>query len=222
VGNVKNNVARVVGCEVQCYSICSGNKGILMLKLRIMLVCTLLITGFVTEGYAKKVPRKTLEEIELMEKRRFDSIILNLGAHNYLAFENSVRDLEEMGAAAVPHLVKILRDKSEKPRVHVNTIYALGRLGPKARRAVSAIIPYLRLGNKEEDFKAVSAIALGKIGKGAKDSVSHLVQLLFDVDPWVVKSARIALKRIGTEQAKRAVIDYDRLQGKKSGKNAEH
>ncbi len=171
------------------------------------------ISLFILEpAYAAKPTRKSREELQLMEKRRLEMLVNNLGAGNYGPVENAMREFEEMGEEAVPHLTAVLRDKDQEKKVHLNAIYALGRLGKDGRRGVSAIITYLR--RNDEDFKAVSAIALGKIGKSARDAVVPLSQLLFDESPWVIKSARDALLKIGTEQAQKSVADWDELQNK--------
>lgn len=161
---------------------------------------------------------KDEEEREQKEQRKLDQALNNLGTTNYVPFESAVFFFERLGARSTPHLIKLLREERDDKRLRINAIYTLGRLGDGAVRSVPILIPFLR--EEDADYRATSAIALGKIGRGAKDAVSSLNKLLYDEDEWVVESALSALERIDTEEARLVLSEYQKLKQSQEKKAA--
>lgn len=119
-----------------------------------------------------------------------DNAIALLDTSDEMMFEQAVYALERLGEEAVPSLLEELKDEDISGKKRVNIVYALGRLGPKAREAVPALLPFL--GSPEPDLRAVAAIALGKIGDPS--AIPAISPLADDDSRWVRKSAAGALK----------------------------
>src|SRR5205823_4902352 len=77
---------------------------------------------------------------------------------------------------------------------------ALGKMGPKAKAAVPALIDALK--DKKDRVRRFSAKALGDVGPEAKAAVPALIEALRDDQ--VRAMAGYALKRIDPEAAKKA------------------
>jgi len=105
--------------------------------------------------------------------------------------------LAALGAPAVPRLIDAL--KYEKFRVDV--VYALGRIGPAAAPATSALAKLVDDKNSRVAHEAI--IALGNIGPAAKDAVQALVRALNQADDRALNFAAIAfaLGKIGPAAA---------------------
>src|SRR5262249_31211045 len=76
----------------------------------------------------------------------------------------------------VADLTKALAGKDEKERE--KAAEALGRLGPKAKAAVPALVKLLKAGTPAQREQAVRA--LGKMGPAAREAVPALLQALRD------------------------------------------
>lgn len=100
--------------------------------------------------------------------------------------------------AAVPHLQKLLSEKSASIRTHVAS--SLGDIGPGARDAVDALA--LALEDRDETVRRESAEALGKIGPAAKSAIPALLNALADDKNSVTMHAARALGRIGSDAVK--------------------
>ena len=114
-------------------------------------------------------------------------------------WENPENWSEEKIIREIPALIRALKDE-EWWKVRWNAAEALGRIGPEAKQAVSALAQALTDGYS--DVRQSAAEALGQIGPAA---VAALIQALKDEEWWKVRqSAAEALGRIGPE-AKAAV-----------------
>ncbi len=153
--------------------------------------------------------KKTAEQMKL------DQALRDLGSSNPEAIEKSVQYFENMDETASIHLTRHLRNNRDDKRIRENAIYVIGRLGKKGEQAVPTLISFLR--SEDADTRAVTAIALGKMGRGAKAAVDDLARLQFDGDKWVSQNAHKALVRIGTSKAKRIVRKFEELQDSKKG-----
>src|SRR5260370_5390782 len=104
--------------------------------------------------------------------------------------------LVKYGAAAVPALIKVLEDSSPVARGHAP--HALGRIGPKAEKAVPELAKTMMRDGKLMGTEAVpaseAAIALGKIGQA---SVPALIEALKNDSDHIRGLAAGALKEIG-------------------------
>jgi HEAT repeat protein len=110
----------------------------------------------------------------------------------------------DKGKPAVPELVKILLDKSEKRRATF-AAWALGAIGPDAKEAVPALMKaadmkYDDVGKtwKPWYIHGFIAWALGKIGPEAKESVPTLVKIMGGPCQRSQPAATWALGRMGT------------------------
>jgi len=92
----------------------------------------------------------------------------------------------------------LLYHKSDDVRRSAAT--ALGNIGPKAEKAVPALIQALK--DKHEFVRYYAAIALGKIGRGAEKAVPALIEALKDKDKWVRFYAAVALRDLGPKAGK--------------------
>jgi NADH dehydrogenase len=111
------------------------------------------------------------------------------------AQQEAVGALSRLGQAAVPELIKALKDDDWQVRNQAAVV--LGAIGPESKAAVPALIDVLR----EEDkyFRSHGAAALGKIGREARVAVPALIKALKDHDEDVRREAAGALGRIGPE-----------------------
>ena len=181
------------------------NLVILVLILLIFLFQTEAMAGGGGGASAKAEVEETKKDIE-NEKKRIEYAINNLDVGDYQSSEIAMYKFEQMAEDAVPYLVKEIRNKDISDRKLSNIIYVLGRIGSKAKASVPLLIPHLR--HKNNDIRAVTTIALGKIGKGAKDAVPHLVKLQYDPSNWISESAQKALQRIKTKEAIKGFKDF--------------
>ncbi len=105
--------------------------------------------------------------------------------------------LEDVSLAhdAIPDLIALL--KTGSPRQRERAADELGRRGPEAKPAVSALIAALK---GPDRLKASAALALGDIGGDAKGLEKLLRPLLKSKSADVRTSAETALQRLGVEE----------------------
>jgi HEAT repeat protein len=101
----------------------------------------------------------------------------------------------EMERADVADLIKSLGDADAA--VRMKAIDALGRIGPDAKQAAPALLPFL--GDPSAEMRGRAVVALGEIGPDAKESIPGLIKALGDTDASVRKCAVLALYGIGPE-----------------------
>ena len=107
--------------------------------------------------------------------------------------DRAVRELVEMGEAAVPSLILALKDP--EVRVRSAAAAALWGLGPKARGAVYALAE--ALGDSDNGVRLGVAMALEGVGPAASPAVPALARAVRDRDGNVRLWAAKALGRIG-------------------------
>jgi HEAT repeat protein len=122
----------------------------------------------------------------------------------------AIGKLCDLGQAAVPVLVRLLKDRDEVKRR--TAIQLLGYIGPAARIAVPALTTVLK--DSDWQLRSTAAIALGQIGAESKDVVSALAESLKDMDGDVRVCAIEALGRIGPAAAPAAAGLIERLRDK--------
>lgn len=123
--------------------------------------------------------------------------------------------LASLGAPAVPRLVDIL-EKYKELRVHV--VYTLGQMGPAAAPAADALAKLA--GDEDVHLATEAALALAKIGPGAKCAVpalsaalqkegtnAHAIVLaLGDIGPDAAATEPLLLKGMASKNSSLAVI----------------
>lgn len=140
----------------------------------------------------------------LLELLRVGDGRVRAGAASALSPEHRRRDpaLTEQTVAA---LSQALDDAM--PRVRHQAAQSLMGFGPQARAAVPPLTKLL--GDENEDVRIMAARALAAIGPDAAAAVPELLKALHDPGPGQ-DSIRHALERIGTEQARQGLADFDR------------
>jgi HEAT repeat protein len=103
-----------------------------------------------------------------------------------------------VGEAAVPVLVEGLQNEKDAV-MRMRCALALGNSGPKAVKAVPALIMALR--DEVRKVRQHTARTLGRIGPAAKEAIPGLKRVLEDPDenPAVRHNARWAVEQIGGE-----------------------
>jgi hypothetical protein len=115
--------------------------------------------------------------------------------------------LGEIGAAsepAVPLIVETVRDPRDNSQfLNVSAAEALGKIGPGAKSAVSALIVALNSDNGSGRLVTVATGALGNIGADAKTAIPALVEAMAHEDPEYKKNQAEAIGRIAQALAAR-------------------
>ncbi len=121
--------------------------------------------------------------------------------HGDLSPDTLLGTRERPGAASVPVLIEVLKDKASAAHWS-SAALAIADIGPGAREAVPALIEVL----KGPDVSAhwAAAHALGEIGPEAKEAVGALIEAIKDKNTAVHTKAVEALGKIGPN-AKAAV-----------------
>jgi HEAT repeat protein len=102
--------------------------------------------------------------------------------------------LSQLGKAAVPGLLPLLRDKKD---LQEQIVSILGRLGPDAGDAVPTLVDLLK--EAQGSLRLALIVALGDIGPAAKSAVPLLLPLLADKDEETRAKAALSLGRIAAE-----------------------
>lgn len=138
---------------------------------------------------------------EALEQMRLQQNLDNLTITNYQAFERTIYYFINLKEKAINPLIEYLKSNKKNDEIVVPTIYALGRMGPYAERAVPVIMPFLDSPNR--DIVLTSIAALGKIGKGSDRAVPQLYALASNKSDAVFSNAALtALERINTPSAR--------------------
>jgi HEAT repeat protein len=85
-------------------------------------------------------------------------------------------DFGPWGEPAIPALLDAMED--ENPFVWTNAMRAIGKVGPKATRAIPRLIHLLKAPEDEKNRSSEAARTLGEIGSAAADSAPALLELL--------------------------------------------
>ena len=89
-------------------------------------------------------------------------------------------------------------DRADRTLLRGYAIDAIALVGPSASAAIPPLIDLTRRGN--EDLRRKAAAALGAVGRGSRDAVTPLAELLtMDDSPAVRDAAAIALGKVGEE-----------------------
>jgi hypothetical protein len=150
---------------------------------------------------------------EAIEELRVEQNLDSLSNPNYIVFESSVYQWEQRGEGGVNYLIQHLKRNDDDKKIIRNVIYTIGRLGPKAARAVPILIPYLS--HKDGEIRGTAVAALGKIGKPAEKAIPQIKAVLYDENKWAKDQAIVALERIGTKEASKSIIEFKKLQAAK-------
>ncbi len=141
---------------------------------------------------------------------RMQMYLNNIGSANNVMFEKAINGLEDMGKEGIHRLIELLREEEGEREMEIHIIYALGRM----RRLGVYALPTLKryINHDDAEIRAVTANALGRIGKPASELVPQLAGLLLDDDDWVKNSAHRALESIRTRESRKALEDYKKAQ----------
>ncbi len=110
------------------------------------------------------------------------------GSLTYLAGES----LTMMGAAAVPHVLTVLKNGS--PEQRAKAVEILGAMGAEAAAAVPSIVPLLA--DEDWNLKFAADVALSEIGP-TEEGIAALVAALGGADDEAVRAAVGILARYG-------------------------
>lgn len=121
-----------------------------------------------------------------------DLLALLRGKYNYELRTEAAHALAQIGPAAVPSLVGVLKD--DDPFTRCEAARALARIGPDAAEAVRPLAEALN--DDDALIRATAAYALGEIGSAAREAVAALIGRLSDTDK-VRKEVIRALGRMG-------------------------
>jgi HEAT repeat protein len=113
------------------------------------------------------------------------------------------------GAAAVPGLIGVLRDRQAPAAVREEAADALGKIGEPVADVVSALTAALK--DDKEKVRYQAAEALRWMGPLAKEAMPALVAALKDEDARTAEKACLALARLGDALAIRPLMEA--LQG---------
>ncbi len=86
--------------------------------------------------------------------------------------------------------------KDEDEDVRAAAAYALGRIGPQAKKAIAALTEALKEKRGYGEGRSSAAEALGRIGPEAKSAIPALTELLRDEDKFVRRAAAKGLAGI--------------------------
>lgn len=115
--------------------------------------------------------------------------------------------LGQIGPAAIPYLREAL--KNDNPQVRSGAAYALGYMGPVAEDAVPALLQTMK--DEDQVVRIDAILALDKMQASSRAVVKALIRVLDeDNDDFVRLSAARVLNKIGTSEAKEAVITYNK------------
>ena len=155
---------------------------------------------------------------KLTQEQKVEKLIKKLQDQNVNARMNAVRALGKIGTPeaikavedAIPFLIQQLQSDQDK-WVRMLAAMALSAVGEGAKDAVPDLIQALQ--DQDVSVRYYAAYALGKIGQDAKDAVPALIQALQnDHNVRGRDSATIALEKIGTPEALKAVKEYQSRQ----------
>jgi len=118
-----------------------------------------------------------------------------LGDRDKEVANQAARALAQIGAAAVPEVVKALAEPS--PAVRTRALLTLGTMG---REAGAAVVPVSELLNhKDSKVRLVAGLVLGAMHEEARPAAPRLELALRDPDPQVRLVAADALYQIGPD-----------------------
>lgn len=136
---------------------------------------------------------------DALEKMKIEQDLENLSSDIYAFSENATYNFEKRGAKALSPLLEHLKNNRNNQEIVSDVIYALGRLGEKARPAVPVIASYVNFPDRDMKITAMSALA--RIGKYAEKAIPNIKKNLYSDDEWIRTVAKRTLEDIGTRSA---------------------
>jgi hypothetical protein len=112
-------------------------------------------------------------------------------------------ELRELAKQAVPKLVTLLNHPSELIRQAV--VEALGTIAEPIEVTLDGLIRGLQ--DPDAQVRFMSGLSITKLGAAAEKAVPYLAQVLDDENRYVRGHALLALRHIGSEQAKQILFD---------------
>ncbi|MFD0714828.1 HEAT repeat domain-containing protein [Paenibacillus sp. GCM10027626] len=111
-------------------------------------------------------------------------------------------ELRGEASGAVPALSALLT--SAEPAVRRTIVDALGMIGAPAKEVTAALVQCLQ--DEDVQVRFMAGLALARVGAAAADAVPALINALDDDNRYVRAHSLEALRYIGTEEAKEALI----------------
>ncbi len=139
---------------------------------------------------------KKSRQLTKNQSTKLDRALDMLNSSDHMMFEQNRWVFERLGERGVPGLMEVCNSPASSRRERINAIYILGTLGKDSSGAVPSLISILRENERDDDLKAITLLALGKIGPSARSSLPIVTRLSQDDHRWVRESAQFALKRI--------------------------
>lgn len=154
--------------------------------------------AFTPSEEAKEWVKKEKKSRQLTQNQstKLDRALDMLNSSDHMMFEQNRWVFERLGERAVPDLMEVCNSTTSSRRERINAVYLLGTLGEDSAGAVPSLISILRENERDDDLKAITLLALGKIGPSARSSIPLVTRLSQDDHRWVQESAQFALKRI--------------------------
>ncbi len=155
-------------------------------------------------GEKKKQGNFTTEDLDQMKQ----SMLLDyLSNDNYQSSEYATYYFEQKGEEGIKPLLAYMKSNEDNLKKVSAIIYTLGRVGPKAARAVPVLTKYLS--HENFDIRKTTISALGKIGKASDPAVPDIARYLDSDDAWMRQLALRSLKDIKTPQSISIATQYE-------------
>lgn len=138
---------------------------------------------------------KAAEALEQMGPAAVPALINLLRNDDHLVRIEATHILRKIGPAAVPALTDSIRDRDSRVRFHA--LVTLARMGPEAKAAIPTIAEALR--DPSWGVQAAAVLALQEMGSEAKCVIPQLVDVLGDPDPNLPVVVRRILRDMGPD-----------------------
>lgn len=121
-------------------------------------------------------------------------LVKTVADSDYQVSESAVHALRNIGTAAVPDLIQLL--KTDDPLRKANIARTLGQIKPPAKEAIPALLEALN--DRNSDVKMAVLFALGEIGSDREDIITAILGVFKEGDSLVKSHAAYVLSKIGT------------------------
>lgn len=135
-------------------------------------------------------------------------LVESLNKIDVLKAPEVVREIEAMGADAVPSLMSLMDDSD--PALRHQSIEILGRIGEDANAAIPNLVDALT--DSEAQIRRNAAWALGRIGDDAADAMPALMDTAKDIQ-WDIRADAVwAMGRVVEDSGEWSAVDGELVQ----------